>query len=473
MNNGSILRGNTGEEKSSGFIYRFLRLFTVVHPGEAVTALLLAVNIFLVITSYSILKPVRAGLFLAHYGADTKAYLAGLMAIIFIFFNKMFGRLASKVPRQLLITFVTLFFISNLVLFYILDSLGTPLSVMGPLYYVWLGIFNVMVIAQFWAFANDLYTEEAGKRLFPMIMVGQNIGALTGVSIAYFFVDIIGLYPLMLLGGAILGICIALTFIVHKRETERNAEKNSKVLSENKVLKKEKEKPLAKGGGFRLVFKSRYLLYIALLILLLNLVNTTGEYIRDNIFKRTAEETVQVSEVEEYEQAKAQFLTKLESGFGFIVNLLAVIIQLIFVSRIFKWIGVRGAILILPMVSMGANFFIASLGASLAVVMWAKAFENSTDYSLMNACRAGLFLITSREDKYKAKAVIDTFFVRTGDLFTGIFVFVGTTYFAFTVEKFAIFNVAIAFVWMFLCILIIKEHKKLSDLKAQRADGKV
>lgn len=457
--------------KPPGRIYKILRVFTVIHPGEALTTLLLALNIFLVITSYSILKPVRAGLFLAHYSAETKAYYAGVMALVFIFFNKMFSHLSSKVPRQLLITFVTLFFVSNLIFFYILDLVGTPLSAMGPIYYVWLGIFNVMVIAQFWAFANDLFTEEAGKRLFPMIMVGQNIGALLGTTISYFFVDIIGVYPLMLLAGAILGICIVLTLTIHKREIKRKNETKVEAVSEEEAPKKEAEKPLEKAGGFQLVFKSRYLLYIALLILVLNLVNTTGEYIRDTVFKRAAEQKVKVTEVEDYEEATSQYITKIESGFHWLQNGLATLIQLLLVSRIFKWIGVRKAILILPLVSLGGNFFIASLGASFIVVQWAKAFENGTDYSLMNALRAALYLITSREEKYKAKAVIDTFFVRTGDMLTGLLVFLGTTYLAFNPERFAKFNIAIVVIWVILCLLIMKEHRKISAKRAEYQEG--
>jgi len=422
----------------------------------------MALNIFLILTSYYILRPVRQGLILTKYSAESKAYLYAAMAVLFIFFNSWFSRLSSKVPRQKLITVVTLFFISNLMLFYVLNLAGTPMSVMGIVFFIWLGMFNVMIVAQFWAFANDLYTEEAGKRLFPMIMVGQNIGALLGSTITFIFVEALGLYQTMLLSGGILGICIYLTYLIHKREIESSVANKEKVVSKNESLKKEQKKPLKKGEGFRLVLKSRYLLYIALLILVLNLVNTTGEYIRDHVFIRTADEAIQSStEVVDIEVFKSEYIAKLESGFNWLVNSLAVAIQLLLVSRIFKWFGVRGAILILPLVALGGYFFIA-FGASLVVVRWAKAFENSTDYSLMNACRAALYLITSREEKYKAKAVIDTFFVRAGDVLTGLFVFVGTTYWAFTVERFAKFNMVVVAIWILLCILIIREHRRTS-----------
>jgi AAA family ATP:ADP antiporter len=453
----------------AGIFYKILRLFTVVYPGEALTAFLLSFNIFLFLTSYYILKPIRKALILTGQTAEIETYLYAAMAILLIFVVKAFSSLSSKVSRQLLITWVTLFFISNLVLFYVLYLLGTPVAVMGVIFFIWVGIFNNMIVAQFWGFTNDIYTQEAGKRLFPLVMLGQNIGAIAGGAITFFLVESLGLYQMMLVAGAFLGICILLTFIIHKREIKRTENKKEV----NQVIKKEEsqkieDKPLEKGGGFQLVFKSRYLLYIAFLILLLNVVNTTGEYIRSDVFDRKAEAAIQSGEIQKEDEA--QYLAKLESGFLSIVNISTLLIQLLLVSRILKWFGVRWALLFLPFIALGGYFLIA-LGASFIVVYWAKAMENSTDYSLMNTLRGALYLITSREEKYKAKAAIDTFFVRAGDVFVGIIVFLGTTYLAFNTERFATLNVFIALIWIILCFLIIREHKKLSE-KGEYSPGK-
>jgi AAA family ATP:ADP antiporter len=137
------------------------------------------------------------------------------------------------------------------------------------------------------------------------------------------------------------------------------------------------------------------------------------------------------------------------------------IIQLFLVSLIFNWVGVRGALLFLPFIVLGAYSFI-TMGASLILVKWAKVLENSTDYSLMNTTRHSLFLITTREEKYKAEATIDTFFVRTGDVLSASIVLLGTSYFNFTVEKFAKANVIVAIIWIILCLLIIQKHKKIT-----------
>ncbi len=449
-----------GSHKSGGFVYTLLRLFTVVYPGEALTVLLLMLNNFLLLTAYSILKPVRKALILTGQTPEIETYLYSVMAILFVFVVKGFSALSSRVPRQLLITWVTIIVISNLFIFYLLHLLGTPVGTLSIMFYIWVGMYNYALIAQFWAFANDIYTEDEGKRLFPIIMLAANIGAFTGSVITSLLVKPLGTYQMLLMTATILFICIGLTFIIHRREIKR--------IEKKKVDpgKREEEKPLKKGGGFQLIFKSRYLLLIALLILVLNLVNTTGEYIRSNVFNQTADQATQEETAVDLEEAKTDYVAKMEADFTSVVNIAALLIQLLLVSRIFKWFGVRGAILFLPFIALGGYFFIAAMGASFIAVRWAKTLENSTDYSLMNTVKGALYLITSREEKYKAKVAIDTFFVRAGDLLVGLIVFFGTTYLAFNVEHFAKFNVVVCVIWIILCFLIIKQHKKLSAKKA-------
>jgi AAA family ATP:ADP antiporter len=156
-----------------------------------------------------------------------------------------------------------------------------------------------------------------------------------------------------------------------------------------------------------------------------------------------------------------EYSAKFMADFMKYFNLLAMFVQLFLVSRIFKWVGVRGAIFVLPFLALGGYAFIAA-GASLLLVFWVKVMENGTDYSLMNTTRHALFLITTREEKYKAKAAIDTFFHRSGDVLSGLLVFLGVNYLAFRTGGFAAFNVVLILVWILLGILIAKEHKKAS-----------
>jgi ATP:ADP antiporter, AAA family len=440
-------------------ISRIFRVFTVINPEEMVTALLLTLNVYLLLLAYYIIKPIRDALILAGEGPEVKIYLSSAQAILFIIGVKIFSGLSSKVPRQILITIVTLFFISNLALFYVINLLGAPLGTMGIIFFIWAGIFNVMVIAQFWAFANDIYSQEAGKRIFPFIAFGATFGAFSGSKIAELMVGTLGLYKMMLVAGGVLGICILLTLIIHKREVKQIEQNHGDACLLDGLDKEECQRPLKGGGGFRLIFKSKYLLYIALLIILLNFVNTSGEYILGKIVITRAAEAVANGSAGGLDVG--QYIGKFYANYFFYVNLFAMIIQLFFVSRIFNWVGVRGALLFLPLIVLGAYSFVA-MGASLILVRWTKVLENSTDYSLMNTTRHSLFLITTREEKYKAKATIDTFFVRTGDVLSASIVLLGTTYFNFSIEKFAKSNVIVAIIWIILCLFIIQEHKKIS-----------
>lgn len=464
MRNSEIKNAPGTGEKSYGLAYRFLKIFSDVRPGEATTALLLTFNVFMLLLAYYLIKPVREALILIGKDPQMKAYLGGAQAILLIFVIKGFSWLASKAPRHLLITWMTLFFISNLGLFYIFHLLGMPIGTMGIIFFIWVGIFNIFMVAQFWGFANDIYTDEAGKRLFPIVAFGQTLGAVFGWRIAALVIGPLGenfAYYLMLIAGGILGICIALTILIHRREIHRIREKALKAEKKLTEAEKIKEQPLQKGGGFNLIFKSRYLLFYALVILSLNFVNFTGEYIWSDVLKPAAIKAVQMGTSGGLNEE--QLVAKLSADYQGLASIIALIIQLFLVSRIIKWVGVSGSLLFLPFLALGGYGFI-TFGASLVLVKWIKGLENGTDYSLMNTTKGALFLITTREEKYKGKAAADTFFYRTGDALGAVMVFIGYNFLKFKAESFAKLNVAVILVWIFFCILVIREYKKKKAL---------
>ncbi|MFT5234357.1 MAG: AAA family ATP:ADP antiporter, partial [Candidatus Krumholzibacteriia bacterium] len=148
---------------------RLLRVFAPVKGGEGSTVLIMASNVFLLMTAYYIVKPVREALILADWGAEAKIYASAGQAILLLGVVPLYSRLAGMMNTRRLISTVLIFFASCLVLFYVLAQFGLNL---GLAFYLWVGIFNVMVVAQFWSFANDFYTPEEGKRLFALIGFG-------------------------------------------------------------------------------------------------------------------------------------------------------------------------------------------------------------------------------------------------------------------------------------------------------------
>ena len=217
------------------------------------------------------------------------------------------------------------------------------------------------------------------------------------------------------------------------------------------------EKGLGKEGAFKLVFRSRYLLLIALMMLLLNWVNTTGEYILSRVVTEAAHEAVAAGTSGELDVKDT--IGTFYAGFFGTVNLVSALIQLLLVSRIIKYLGVRIAIMILPLIALGGYALIVVFPL-LTAVRTMKIAENATDYSLQNTIRGVLFLPTTREEKYKAKQAIDTFFVRMGDVLQAALVFVGTTWLAFETKHFAMFNGVLALVWLALALAIGREYAR-------------
>jgi AAA family ATP:ADP antiporter len=356
------------------------------------------------------------------------------------------------VNRVWLISCVTIFFASHLLIFYALGSAGVRI---GLAFYLWIGVFNMVAVAQLWAFANDLYSNERGKRLFPLVGVGATLGALAGAGLTAFAFAGIGPYRLLLISAFGLLVPVALTIWVHRREGRVAADAAG--ASSRRPLQHQDE-PIGKRGGFELVLKDRYLFLIAMLVLAFNLVNTLGNFILNTMITEEAARLASVGGAGTVDERA--LIGTMAGRVQTLVNLSAFLLQTFAVSRIFKYVGVRGALFFLPLIAFGGYAAIALLPI-FAVVQWTKVLENSADYSVQNTTRHALFLPTSREAKYKAKQAIDSFFVRTGDMVSAGVVFAGTAL-AFTVRQYALMNVVVVFIWLAIAFAIAREHRRLA-----------
>lgn len=431
-------------ESEKSWLDRQLSLFTDVRAGEGAGALLLAANVFCLLAFYSVLKIVRESLILSEGGAEVKSYAAAGQALLLLAIVPAYGAIASRVNRLRLVCGVTLFFASHLIAFYLLGTAGVRV---GVVFFLWIGIFNLVVIAQFWSFANDLYSAERGKRLFPLVGLGASLGALAGAGATSFAFGGIGPYRLMLVAAVGLIVPVMLTLWVNHRERAGARD----------AAAEQAEKPLPKTGGFRLVLTSRYLLLIALLVVVLNIVNTIGEFLLGKLI--ASEAAARVASGAAGGLTARDLIGTMAGGVQTWVNLVGFLFQAFLVSRIFKWIGIRGSLFILPLVALCSYSMIALLPI-LGIVRIAKVLENSTDYSIQNTARHALFLPTSREAKYKAKQAIDSFFWRAGDLLQAAIVFAGVRL-GFDLKGYAITNVVLVAVWLAIVFAIAREHKKL------------
>lgn len=432
-----------------GLLDRLLSLAAEVRPGEAATALLLALDVFLLLTAYYAgIKPVREALILeARGGAEVKSYTGAVQSILFLLIVPAYGAFASRVDRIRLINGGTLFFISNLVLFFLLGRAGVPL---GIPFYIWAGIFNLMVVAQFWSFANDVYTPEEGKRLFAIVGVGGTLGSVAGSVIAELLLRPLGLFGMMLVSAALLLVCLALTNLVHVRERKR---------PRGGPGREEAVRPLGAEGGFQLVLGQRYLLWIGLLTLVHNFVNTNGEYILGRTISDAARDAAAAGGAGG--QSAGQLIGGSYARFQLGQNALTALIQFFLVSRIFKYLGVGRALFILPAISLSGYALLASIPV-LALIRAVKTVENATDYSLQGTVRRALFLPTSRAAKYKALQAVETFFWRAGDMVSALTVFIGAGLLGLGVRTMAGVNIGLVLVWLALAAAIAHEHRSLT-----------
>jgi AAA family ATP:ADP antiporter len=427
-----------------------------VRGGEAKRALLMALNIFLILTAYLIAKVVREPLILSGGGAELKSYASVFQVVILLGAVQLFGWLASHLSRRKLINYVTLFFVGCFILFYLaLVTIG-PWN--GIVYFLWVGIFSLMIIAQFWSFANDIYTPEQGKRLFVLLAFGASAGGVFGPMLASLIMDLVGVYNLLLVAAGILLVSLLLTnYILSTVES-----KPSETVVPDTDVPKEPE--MGKEGALKVVFQNKYLLMIALLILISNFVNTTGEYILGKGVQNAAAALAAAPGA--VEGADKAYIGKFYADFYTIVGFVGLLLQLLVVSRILKYFGVRFAIMTLPVIALGTYLSIA-LFPILAVIRWGKTAENATDYSLNNTVRQILFLPTTREEKYKAKVAIDSFFVRAGDVMSAGLIFVGVTWLALSLQHFAVVCLSLVGVWLFLAFWVGRENRRLVELKQE------
>jgi ATP:ADP antiporter, AAA family len=431
-------------EREPGPLERLLGLFGDVRSGEAGTALLLLLNLFLVLGGYQICKVAREPLILASGGAELKSYTAAGQAVVLMFFIPLYSWFASKVDRARLIFGVTLFFILNIELFWLGARLGVPY--LGVAFFIWVGIFNNAIVAQFWSYGNDLYSRPAGDRLFPIIGIGATLGSPFGTAAAaWLFANGVGAYTILQITVVVLFVSIGLYWLVERREGRRRRRSSTG------------EKLKGGPGGFALLASSPYLRLVCLLIILLNVVNTTGNYVLDKFI--VAEAANRAAADPSFN--KVAFIGSFAGNVQFWVNVTAALIQGLLVSRIVKYLGLAGALLALPVVALGSYATVAA-GATLALVRFAKTAENATDYSVMNTARQMMWLPTSREEKYKAKQAADTFIVRTGDLASAGLVFLGSAVLEFGPQQFASANVVLCVVWLGVALLVLKEYRRLA-----------
>lgn len=454
---------------------KFLGIFTDVQAGEGVTALLMFANVFLLLCAYYFIKPLREGwIAVSDIGGlskmEVKAYSSFGQSLLLIPVVWFFGRLSDRYRRSALITRTTVFCMLNMAVFWAIQPglFIENLPYSGIVFYLWVGMFGVFVVAQFWAFAADIYIEHRGNRMFPLIAVGATSGAACGSWITEMLVKsgLFGTHWLLLVAMIPLTISIALYRMVDDRMHRQTGEPSAP---------REPEPGLQEPGhsAISIIFASRFLLATAAITLILSWVNTNGE----NLLFRVVQEFLKGQALQESIVDPSSLLAFTRDGttafygdFYFWVNIMAMVLQAFVASRILKFGGFAAILLTMPVVAL-VSYTTMAFVPVLAIVKVMKIVDNATDYSINNTARNVLWLPVSAEMKYKGKPTIDSLFVRIGDGIAALTVLVGVQVLALSTRSFFVLNVALIFFWIALALVVIREHGRLSDFRKEGESG--
>jgi ATP:ADP antiporter, AAA family len=436
-----------------------LRLVADIRPGEVRVVALLALDIFLLLTAYYVLKTAREPLILVGgtfglSGAELKTYASAGQAVLLLGVVPAYARLTSATNRMRMVNGTILVVVACLLAFTALGAFGAPI---GLAYYLWLGVASLLGVAQFWSFASDLYSHDVGQRVFPAVAAGGTFGALAGARLAHWLVGQ-GSVTYLLATGATLLVFYLLVY----NEIERCGRTGGDVARA--------AEPLPAAGAFKLTCRRPYLLLMGLMVSCATLVNAQGEYIMAQSVTSHADRLMAethrgaeapASSADDTRDARRRIVGRIYADYYSSVNVLAFLFQCLLVSRLLKRFGVTRALFVMPMLAVLAYGGVA-VAPMFALVRVAKLTENSADYSLHNTIRQTLFLPTTREEKYKAKAAIDTFFCRAGDVVAAGVVLVGSHVLGLSIRSFALVNVGVCLIWLWLAEAVSVRHRRLA-----------
>jgi len=447
---------------------RGLRVFTDIRPGEGPTGVVLFVNVFLILCAYYFIKPLRESWIAVSDIAglskmEVKAYSSFGQSLLLIFVVSGYGRLSARWPRGTLITRCTLACMACLVVFWLLQPgfLLANLPGSGIAFYLWVGMFGVFIVAQFWAFAADLYADERGGRLLPLIGIGATAGAAAGSLLTELLVTSqwFDSGSLLLVATLPLGASIVLTRIADARGP----------LGTPRQQRVRPTTAAAAGAGdghgaLAFVLRHRYLLGAAVVALFTNWVNTNGENLLFRVVQDSLERersalgiTDPATTIAFVREGTAVFY----GNYYFWVNACAFLLQALVASRLLKYGGFGAIFLLLPGIALVSYSAMAFLPV-LWMVRVMKVAENSVDYSINNTARQVLWLPTTAEMKYKTKPVVDSLFVRLGDGCAAVTVLLGVRFLHLSTQSFFLVNVTLVLGWLVAALVIVREYGLLT-----------
>lgn len=396
---------------------------------------------FCVLSSYYMLRPVREAMAVGS-GPATIPWLFFGTFVTMLVATPIFGWVASRFPRRVFLPWVYLFFISHIIIFWIVFSVAVDRSAdyvwLGRIFFVWLSVFNLFVVSVFWSFMADIYTRQQGRRLFGMITAGGSFGALLGGAATSLLVVPIGFENLLPIAASILlmaVLCIAR--LKNWVANERQIEIAQSVVS---------EKPL--GGnpfsGITHVFSSPYFTAIAVSSIIASILGTA-------LYMFAAD-------LVEHAIPDANKQTQFFSNINIWVNGISLVGQLLIVKHVVGRFGIGASLSLLPIVSI-AGFALMAFEPTLGIVALLTIVRRGLGFGFSKPTSDMLYSVVTAEEKYKTKNFIDTAVYRAGDLI-GTWSVKGLMVLGLGISAVSVVMLPLAAFWALVVIWLGREYRR-------------
>ena len=428
----------------SSHIYIWLKRLVNVEPQELKALSWSCVYFFALLCSYYILRPLRDEMGIAG-GVKNLQWLFTGTFLAMLAVVPLFGWITSHYPRKRFLPYVYYFFIGNILLFFVLFKSNITHAVVARAFFIWVSVFSLFVVSVFWSFMADIFRSTQAKRLFGFIAAGGTAGALTGPALTAALAVPLGPTNLLLISAGLLGgavFCVKRLIAWRENSIARAAAAGDATEAEDQAM----------GGGilaaFQLVLKSPYLIGICLLILLFTTLATflyfqQAHIIRDH-FADSADRTTVFAIMD------------------FSVNALTIIVQLFLTGRIVKHLGLGWTLALIPLL-LGIGFLILGLTPVLGTIIMLQIIRRAGNYAVMKPAREMLYVVLSKEEKYKAKNFIDTAIYRGGDVVSA-WAFAGLQGLGFTLSAIALIAVPLSAIWALISFKLGKTQEALANL---------
>lgn len=377
-----------------------LQRLTQIRRGETAAVVASALSFFFILTALMVIRPAREALGMRR-GIEAVRWLFIATAVVTLAVNPVFALLVSRYRRIVFITATYLFFALSLLGFYLV-LVSAPNAIgeaSGMVFFVWFSVFNLFSTMVFWALMADRFSLDQSKRLFGVISVGGSLGAIVGPWLALQLTGRVGTAGLLPVAAASLGLAVAAAWAVTRLKP-----RNPQATADPSAPPTVDERTVIGGSawqGFRAVFGSPYLLGIAGYVLTLTVIGTFIYFTRLQMVAALGSDL--------------DMRTTVFARIDFYTQSTTLVLQALVTGHLMKRLGVHVALALLPiMVALG--FVGLAISASLAAVIILQAAVSAMQRAIVRPARETLFTVVPREDKYKAKAFIDTFVYRVGDV---------------------------------------------------------